>query len=74
MSKRGQSTKPRRDTYAEITNQIITAMEAGEGELVMPWARPDIAIHIPTNVASGNTPNGVSVIGLLAAAMVAEHS
>ncbi len=65
---------PKRDVYAEITNQIIAAIEAGEGEPVMPWARPDFAIHMPRNVASGNVYNGVNVIGLWATAMVREYS
>ena len=69
-----KSTRQQRDVYAEITNQIIEAIEAGEGEPVMPWARPDFAIHMPTNVASGNAYNGVNVIGLWATAMVREYS
>ena len=56
-----------RDVYQTITDQIITAIEAGAGKFTMPWHR-DIDHAMPTNSLTGNTYNGVNVIALWAAA------
>jgi antirestriction protein ArdC len=56
-----------RDVYRTITDQIVTAIEAGAGAFTMPWHR-DVGNTMPTNSLTGNTYNGVNVIALWAAA------
>ena len=65
-----KQNKERRDAYADITNQIIAAIEGGAGEPQMPWHTPGFAIIEPINVASGKPYNGVNVIALWAMAEV----
>ena len=60
--------KPRRDVYETITNQIIAAIEAGTGPLVMPWYASGVANTRPTNISSGNAYRGVNTIALWTAA------
>lgn len=62
------SSSNRFDVHEAITQQIVTAIEAGVGPLQMPWHRSGGAIHRPTNIASGNGYRGVNVIALWAAA------
>lgn len=62
------SSTQRFDVYEAITHQIITAIEAGVGQVQMPWHRSGASIHRPANIASGNAYRGVNVIALWAAA------
>ncbi|MGE0371635.1 MAG: ArdC family protein, partial [Gammaproteobacteria bacterium] len=58
----------RRDIHQQITDQIITAIEAGAGEFCLPWHRPKGSLTRPTNIASGNAYQGVNVLTLWVAA------
>ena len=55
------------DVYKEITDKIITAMEAGAVEFQMPWHRA-AATGRPVNAVTGAKYNGVNVIALWAEA------
>ncbi|MHA6298751.1 ArdC family protein [Devosia sp. CAU 1758] len=57
-------TKPRRDLYADITNELIAAIESGPGELSLPWRRMSGGLHMPVNAKTGNAYQGVNVISL----------
>lgn len=56
------------DVYEAITNQIITAIEAGAGNVQLPWHRSGSSITRPVNIASGNGYRGVNTVALWAAA------
>ena len=57
------------DVYTAITNQIITAIEAGSGDNVqLPWHRNGGSIQRPTNIASRKAYRGVNTVALWAAA------
>lgn len=61
-------TKERFDVYEAVTNQIINAIEAGTGQVAMPWHASGAAITRPTNIATGNAYRGVNTVALWAAA------
>ena len=61
-------TTTRFDVYEAITNQIVSAIEAGAGQVQLPWHRKDSAICRPVNVASKNAYRGVNTVALWAAA------
>lgn len=62
--------KPRRDLYADITNELIAAIESGPGELSLPWRRMSGGLHMPVNALTGNAYQGVNVISLWVASEV----
>ena len=62
------SNSTRFDVYEAITNQIITAIEAGVGQVQLPWHRQGSAIYRPVNIASGKAYRGVNTVALWAAA------
>ena len=62
------SNSSRFDVYEAITNQIITAIEAGAGQVQLPWHRQGSAIYRPVNIASGKAYRGVNTVALWAAA------
>jgi len=62
------STSSRFDVYEAITNQIVSAIEAGPGQVHLPWHRKGSAIYRPVNVASKNAYRGVNTVALWAAA------
>ena len=55
------------DIHQHITNQIITAIEAGAGEFRLPWHRSVGSIIRPVNVASKKPYQGVNILTLWAA-------
>lgn len=59
---------PRRDIHAEITNQLIAAIEAGPGKLSMPWRRSALPLFMPSNALTGNAYNGINIVSLWVAA------
>ncbi len=56
------------DVYEAITNQIITAIDAGTGKVQLPWHRKGASIMRPVNVASNNAYRGINTVALWAAA------
>lgn len=67
-------TKQRFDVYEAVTNQIITAIEAGAGQVAMPWHRSGAAITRPKNISTGNAYRGVNTIALWAAAEIGGYA
>jgi antirestriction protein ArdC len=52
-----------RDIYAEVTNALVTSIEADPGKPIMPWNLSGIN-KMPSNIASGDDYNGINVINL----------
>lgn len=61
-------TASRFDVYEAITNQIISAIDAGAGKVQLPWHRKGASIMRPINIASKNAYRGVNTVALWAAA------
>lgn len=59
---------PRRDVHAEITAQLVAAIEAGPGGPSLPWRRSGGALHMPVNALTGNAYRGINVVSLWVAA------
>lgn len=53
------------DVYTQVTNTIISAIEAGAGDWQMPWHRSSV---FPTNIDTGKAYRGVNVLSLWVAA------
>lgn len=68
------SSTERFDVYEAITNQIITAIEAGAEHPQMPWHRSGGSIERPTNIESGKAYRGVNTVALWAAADACGYS
>ena len=50
-----------KDLYASVTDQIITALEAGTPPWVCPWAR-GLSSALPANLASKRPYRGINVL------------
>lgn len=59
---------PQFDIHQTITDQIVTAIEAGVADWEMPWHRAGGALHRPKNVLTNNAYQGVNVLSLWMAA------
>lgn len=59
---------PRRDIHAEITHQLIAAIEADPGKPTMPWRRASAPLFMPANALTGNAYNGINIVSLWVAA------
>lgn len=62
------TSQPRRDLHAEITNRLVAAIEADPGQPSLPWRRQGGALHIPANALTGNTYRGINIVSLWVAA------
>ncbi|MBN9304805.1 MAG: peptidase [Devosia sp. 67-54] len=62
------TTAPRRDIHAEITNQLVASIEASPGQFTLPWRRNGGALHLPINALTGNRYNGINILSLWVAA------
>lgn len=72
MYKNDNST--RRDVHAEITAQLIKAIEEGPAAPSLPWRRPGGALHMPLNVLTGKPYNGINIVSLWVAAASRSYS
>ena len=59
--------KPRHDIYATVTDQLVTAIEAGAGNWRMPWHHSGAPVMRPTSVA-GRRYSGINRLVLWATA------
>lgn len=66
MKKAASHTK--RDIYQEITDQIITAIEAGAGKAELPWHRSGAMHTLPVNAITERPYNGINILLLWATA------
>jgi antirestriction protein ArdC len=62
--------KSRRDIHAEITDELIRAIEADPAEPVMPWRRSGGPLWTPSNALTRKAYNGINIIALWVAAEV----
>ena len=58
------------DIYSRVTQQIISAIEAGAGEWRMPWHRTGVDSFAPVNAVSKRFYRGVNVLSLWVASQV----
>jgi antirestriction protein ArdC len=65
-----QSNQAKADVYEQITNEIVSAIEAGAGKYEMPW----YALSTPLNATSRKPYRGVNVLMLWAAARKHSYS
>jgi antirestriction protein ArdC len=68
------SHAPRRDIHAEITNQLIAAIESDPGRPSMPWRRSSGPLFMPVNALTGNAYNGINIVSLWVSAEVQGYS
>jgi antirestriction protein ArdC len=54
----------RRDLHAEITAQIIAAIEQGAPSFEMPWHKAGTDLAMPVNAKTGNQYRGVNILVL----------
>ena len=62
------NTAQKRDVYARVTSQIVTAIEQGVGSWRMPWHTSGRFAFSPINVASKKPYRGINTVCLWAAA------
>lgn len=62
------------DVFDRITQQIITAIEAGASEYIMPWHRLGDDLTAPVNVSSGKTYRGLNILTLWLSGQAAGYS
>lgn len=64
MTATSKSATARRDIHAEITNQLIAAIESDPGTPSMPWRRSSGPLFMPANALTSKTYNGINVVSL----------
>lgn len=64
----------RRDIHAEITAQLITAIEADPGKPQLPWRRDSSPLFMPENALTGNAYNGINILSLWVSAELCGHA
>jgi antirestriction protein ArdC len=62
------------DLFERITSRIVTAIEAGAGDFIMPWHRWGEATGAPINAVSRRPYRGINTLLLWAAAELDGHS
>lgn len=71
-----QQDTPKEDLHQRITNQIITAIEAGAGDYQMPW-NPKLctgpAIGLPHNPVGRYAYHGINIVALWASQQHSAH-
>lgn len=65
---RPKTHAPKRDIHAEITANLIAAIEANPGKPQMPWRRSGRPLWIPENASSKAAYNGINTVNLWVAA------
>jgi antirestriction protein ArdC len=68
MSSTEHSSAEKRDVYARVTDQIVTAIEQGVGNWKMPWHTSGRFAFSPINVTSKKPYRGINTVCLWAAA------
>jgi antirestriction protein ArdC len=64
----------RRDIHAEITGQLITAIETAPGQPSLPWRRSGAPLFLPRNALTDNAYRGVNVVSLWVSAETRGYS
>ena len=68
MSSTENTATEKRDVYATVTSQIITAIEKGVGNWRMPWHTNGRYANSPINVTSRKAYRGINTVCLWASA------
>lgn len=68
------SASTRKDIHAEITAQLIAAIEADPGRPVMPWRRHASPLFMPENALTKKLYNGINIVSLWVAAELRGYS
>nr|WP_108399028.1 ArdC-like ssDNA-binding domain-containing protein [Devosia submarina] len=64
-----QPTSTRRNLHAEITDQLLGAIESGPGSFMLPWhSDAGSPLHLPVNAATGRSYTGINILSLWIAA------
>jgi len=75
MPARPARSQPRRDIHADITNQLIAAIEADPGLPQMPWRKSSgKPLFLPENALTKKPYNGINVVSLWVAAETRGYS
>lgn len=61
---RAKGAGQRRNIYAEITDRILSELEAGRAPWVQPWATATAAVGMPFNAVSGRRYSGINILSL----------
>lgn len=69
-----KSNSMRRDIHADITNQLIAAIEADPGRPTLPWLRGGGPLHMPVNALTGKAYSGINVLNLWVMAEVKRYA
>ena len=64
MAKARTSKQSKRDLHAEITGNIIAAIEADPDNPTMPWRRTGGDFFLPRNAHSEAKYNGINIVNL----------
>lgn len=70
----GSLRAQRRDIHAEITGQLIAAIESDPGKPCMPWRRSSAPLFMPVNALTEKPYNGINIVSLWVAAEISGHS
>lgn len=62
------TNSPRRDLHAEITDQLISAIECRPGTFTLPWRREAGPLHLPANAITASPYSGINILSLWVAA------
>jgi antirestriction protein ArdC len=68
MSIPSNRASTRQDVYAEITSQLVAAIEADPGQPQLPWRKSSGALFMPVNALTQNAYNGINILSLWVAA------
>lgn len=72
MPAHNKETAQHRDVYADITNQLIAAIEADPGKPSIPWRRSAGPLFMPVNTLTKNGYHGINIVSLWVAAELNE--
>lgn len=59
-----KNTPQRKDVHQQVTDSIISAIEAGAGTWQMPWHRSGEGLNRPLNIDTHNRYRGINVLNL----------
>ncbi len=64
MARKRRSAQNRRSLYEDVTNQIITELEAGRLPWVQPWGAADVKapLALPCNASTGRRCSGIIIL------------
>lgn len=66
-------SQPRADVFTTITADIVSAIEGGTRDFVMPWHAGILSPAFPVNAATNNPYRGVNVVALWVCAAVKRY-